>query len=130
VAVTRDNTNRVRFYIDGQETAYTPASVHNANGAGNLSIGADNCYGAYQENFWGMLEEVRVWNSGRTAAQIRDNLTAKLAAPQAGLVVYYDMQDATSSQQLSDLSGVNQSGQSLVPGVLGATSGVNSDGPS
>jgi hypothetical protein len=60
VAVTRDNTNRVRFYIDGQETAYTPASVHNANGAGSLSIGADNCYGAYQENFWGMLEEVRV----------------------------------------------------------------------
>ena len=129
VAVTRDNTNRVRFYIDGRETAYAPSATASAYSDGSLNIGGDNVYGSYGENFRGMVGKVRVWNSWRSAEQIRQNSTAKLPAPQYGLVAYYDMQDTTGSQQLSDLSGVNYSGQALMPGVLGATSSAGSDDP-
>lgn len=129
VAVTRDNVNRVRFYIDGRETAYSPTSAYSAHSEGGLNVGGDNDYGSYGEYFRGMMGEVRVWNFWRSAEQIRQNSTAKLAAPQDGLVVYYDMQDATGSQRLSDLSGVTSTGQNAVPGVLGATASAGSDDP-
>lgn len=128
VAVTRDNVNRVRFYIDGRETTYSPTTPINAASAGSLNLGADN-YSGFGEYFQGMIGEVRVWNFWRSGDQIRQNLTTKLAAPQNGLVAYYDMQDATGSQQLSDLSGVNNTGQNSVPGVLGANAGVGTDDP-
>jgi hypothetical protein len=44
-------------------------------------------------------------------------------------VVGYDMQDASPSQNVSDLSGVAQSGRNPVPGVLGATANPGSDDP-
>ena len=128
VAVTRDNTNRVRFYIDGRETTYSPTTPINAASAGTLNLGADN-YSGFGEYFQGMIGEVRVWNFWRSGDQIKQNLTTKLAAPQNGLVAYYDMQDATGSQQLSDLSGVNNTGQNSVSGVLGANTSVGTDDP-
>ena len=127
VAVTRDNANRVRFYVDGQESSYSPTTAINAHSGGDLNLGADRLSGNHGEFFQGLLGEVRVWNTWRSGDQIRQNRTAKLAAPQAGLVAYYDMQDA--SQALSDLSGLASTGQPAVPGVLGATSSADVDDP-
>ncbi|WP_375416928.1 LamG-like jellyroll fold domain-containing protein [uncultured Hymenobacter sp.] len=129
VAVTRDNTGRVRFYIDGQETAYSPTTTISAQSAGILNLGADNYPGSYTEHFQGLLGEVRVWNVWRSAEQIRQNSTSKLTTPQAGLVVYYDMQDGTTSSRLSDLSGISTAAGGAVPGVLGARVEAGSDDP-
>ena len=74
-----------------------------------------------------MIGEVRVWNATRTTAQIQQTLTTKLAAPQYGLVGYYDMQAA--SQQVTDLSAVIYSGRTLSPGTLAADNAFGSDDP-
>ena len=122
-SVTRDNANRVRFYIDGRETTYSPTTPINAHSDGNLNLGADMLTGSHSEFFGGLLGEVRVWNTWRSGDQIRQNLRSKLT-PQTGLVAYYDMQDA-SNQQLSDLSGV----PIPVPGTLGVDVNPNQDDP-
>ena len=72
VAVTRDNANRVRFYIDGRETTYSPTTPINAASAGSLNLGAD-IYSGFGEYFQGMIGEVRVWNFWRSGDQIRQN---------------------------------------------------------
>ena len=97
VGVSRDGASRLRFFIDGQPVAYSPTTVRSPYSSGPLSLGADYLNGFFfEEHYTGMLGEVRVWNSSRTDAQIRDNLTAKLTpSPQFGLVAYYDMQDPT-----------------------------------
>ncbi|HEX8329556.1 MAG TPA: LamG domain-containing protein [Hymenobacter sp.] len=129
VAVTRDGTNRVRFYVDGRESSYSPTTPLSAFSDGPLALGADHLNGAYGEHFRGMMGELRVWNTWRSGEQIKQTYTQRAVAPQFGLVVNYDMQDPSASQSLSDLSGVAQSGRNPVPGVLGATSSGAADDP-
>lgn len=130
VAVSRDAANRLRFFIDGQ-FVYTPASPTSRlpTSSGPLSLGADNRSGfGFGEFFPGLIGEVRVWNSSRTDDQIRRNVSARLSAPQSGLVAYYDMQDPTGPQ-ISDGSAVTASGNALSPGTLGAPGSGNADQP-
>ena len=129
VAVTRDHTNRVRFYIDSFESWYSPNTALSAFSDAPLNLGADNLYGAHGEHFQGMIGELRVWNQWRSGEQIKQAFTQRPAAPQNGLVASYDMQDAAGLQSLSDLSGVGQTGRNAVPGVLGASSGAGLDDP-
>ncbi len=124
VAVTRDAQNRVRFYIDGWETGYAPLSGINGNTPGTLNLGADRLNPGPDEFFQGLVGEVRVWNTWRSGAQIRDRLTARLT-PQPDLVAYYDMKDATGSATLSDLSGQ----MPAATGQLGTPAGGGADAP-
>ena len=66
VAVTRDGANRVRFYVDGRESAYSPTTALSAFSDGPLALGADHLNGAYGEHFRGMVGELRVWNTWRS----------------------------------------------------------------
>lgn len=137
VAVTRSNSpdgspNPIHFYIDGQLTSYRGTSTRSAYSGGNASIGGEYPYiGGYSQGFSGMIGEVRVWNYERSPADILNNMTTKLTAPQNGLIAYYDMQNPLGSQQLSDLSGVNATGINRQPatGYLGATNGIQNDDP-
>ncbi|MBC6700263.1 LamG domain-containing protein [Hymenobacter puniceus] len=131
VGVSRDGTNRLRFFIDGQAVAYSPSTSRSPNAGGALSLGASDPYGSgFSEYYTGMLGEVRVWNSSRTDDQIRQNFTSKLAAPQFGLVVYYDFQDATGQQVGDGAGGATGHGMPLVPGVLGTSNVEGADDPS
>ncbi|MHC1776296.1 MAG: LamG-like jellyroll fold domain-containing protein [Lentimicrobium sp.] len=42
-------------------------------------------------NFEGSIDEVRIWNTARTAAEIQTNMNAQLAGIETGLVGYWDM---------------------------------------
>jgi len=130
IAISRGTDYRIRFYLDGQEAAYSPTTSRSPYAGGGLSIGADRMNGFVGEAFKGMIGEVRVWNSSRTTGQIQQTLIAKLPAPQYGLVGYYDMQDASSSQQVSDLSAVDYSGRTLSPGTRGLDASSATDDPS
>jgi hypothetical protein len=49
--------------------------------------------------FNGQLDEIRVWNTSRTAVQIRDNMAKSLQGDEPGLVAYYRMdQQAVAGQ--------------------------------
>ena len=56
------------------------------------------------EAFTGDIDEVRVWNVERTAAEILNNYTNCLEGTEAGLVAYYNFEDGIGSPNLSDLT--------------------------
>lgn len=50
--------------------------------------------------FTGKIDEVRIWNVGRTAQQIADNYRLILHGDEAGLVAYYHFDEGTGSTPL------------------------------
>jgi hypothetical protein len=55
-------------------------------------------------NFNGKMDEVRIWNTARTATEIRENMCKTLTGNEANLVAYYNF-DNTSGTTLQDFSG-------------------------
>lgn len=76
-------TNARKIYLDGTEIASGTAS---ADFAGTGALGISNPAIAA---FSGSLDDLRIWNTTRTASEIANNRFAPLAGNEAGLVAYY-----------------------------------------
>ncbi len=61
-------------------------------------------------HFNGKIDEVRLWYSVRSEADIRDNMCKTLNTPQANLIAYYRF-DEFSGTTVLDASGHNLNGQ-------------------
>ncbi|HAI84380.1 MAG TPA: hypothetical protein DCL43_12000, partial [Chitinophagaceae bacterium] len=102
VAVTVEDigsTLRVYFYVNG--TQYGPYSSSQAqinNGAvnGTLDIGVQARGTCTCNYFNGTMDELRVWNTVRTAAQIRSNMYQTISGTTANLVAYYNFDNGTA----------------------------------
>jgi hypothetical protein len=100
VAYSYDGTTHL-LYVNGaladSETVpaddRTPTSVWlgSADGSSNM--------------FKGQMDEVRVWTTTRTAAQIAADMAHAPAGPQQGLVAYWTFDDAINGGRSIDLSG-------------------------
>jgi autotransporter-associated beta strand protein len=75
-------------------------------------------------NFQGQLDEVRVWNTALSQAQIQTNLNRSLTGSEPGLVLYYRCEE-TNGVQIVDSApaGPNTSG-TLLNGVASVLSGA------
>jgi len=89
VAVVYDPTatNQYKLYVDGALDAQ-----------GNLTVATNTSSGTYiqigkrvdgSNPFTGDIDEVRVWNTARTSAQIAANYNKELCSPPITLVAYY-----------------------------------------
>ena len=100
VAGTWDGST-VRLYVNGvlaNETAYAgPPAVTSAP----LSIG-NGAGGTY--NWRGQIDEVRIWNTARTAAQITADAASAISGAPAGLVAAWHFDEA-SGNTLTDATG-------------------------
>jgi hypothetical protein len=107
VAVTWDGSV-IKFYIDGMldslRTPFTRSLIPNNL---DLTIGAD--FPGDVEYFSGQLDEVRLWNIGRTQQQIKDNMHLKLTGSEVGLVGYWRF-DEGSGTNTNDVSGHGNNG--------------------
>ncbi len=65
--------------------------------------------GGEDRNLDGQMDEVRIWNTARTASQIRNNMCKSLTGNESGLVAYYNF-DNTSGTVLQDFSGNGYNG--------------------
>lgn len=82
------------IYVDGEKKTTTTFKTFNQNvalGIGNGSV-TDNI-----QFFNGAIDEVRVWNTARTEAQIQSTMYNEIAASESGLVAYYKMNQGTAS---------------------------------
>ena len=104
VAATYDG-NYQKIYINGTmvKTSSDLATVL-PSGTSNYYIGLSTA--AY---FAGRIDEVRIWNDVRTAAEIADNKDDELAGNESGLVAYYKMSDGTGTN-LTDNSSNSYNG--------------------
>lgn len=88
VAATYDGTN-VKLYINGvlDQTTAVGATTSAANT--NVVIGASHTSGVLSNFYWGKIEEIKVWNVVRTAAELVANMFMATKVSTTGLVAYY-----------------------------------------
>jgi hypothetical protein len=100
VAVTYNgdsNANNVQFYINGILSAKT-INTNNLTASilstAIVSVGSRNAIAGF---FIGQQQEVRIWNTVRTAQQIVNNMFTSLAGTETGLVGYYKLNEGTGT---------------------------------
>ena len=109
VAATFDGTTR-RILLDGVVVGSDTPVGHNA-GRSNFSIGSANA----GQFFSGAMDEVRIWNVGRSAAQIQAAMRRQLFGNETGLVAYYRF-DEGSGLNAFDATGNANNTATLVNG--------------
>ena len=119
IAVAYDN-GKVSTYVNGNLV-----DVYNGSGAlgdahaalDELRIGgrSNNPAGKY---FDGHIDDVRVWNTARTQAQIQANMDQVLTGGEAGLAGYWNF-NAGSGTSVADITGNGNTG-TLIDGGAGA----------
>jgi hypothetical protein len=97
VAATFDGTTRT-IYLDGVAVGSDTPGNHTVPSPSNLRIGCTNdpSSGGNYEYFNGSIDEVRIWNVARSAAQMKAAYTNWPALPQTGLVAAYDFDAGTA----------------------------------
>ena len=114
--------SRQTLYIDGAVVACAAASGPIAYDSHPLWIGADSD-NALQSGFWnGTIDEVRLFSTARTAAQIWADLHTHQLGPTEGLIGEWTF-DEGSGQTAGDSSGKTQHA------VLGSNSAVEASDP-
>ena len=112
VAVNRIG-NTFRIYIDGVESASRTLAITPASSTQPFRLG----FAGYHTYLNGVLDEVRVWNVGRTAAQISANKDIEIA-PQAGLVAYYQFNQGIAGGSNTGLTTLNDNSGNSYNGTL------------
>ncbi len=118
LAIVYDGTDKI-IYVDGQEDSRA------LNPHGGLGLGKSNTRyaiigdgseastfdgGRNNKYFEGQLTEIRYWESVRTPQEISDFKNVRLAGNEGGLVLYYDMTEATGVL-LTDRTGNGNDGE-------------------
>ena len=103
IAFVVEHGVEITAYVDGEEDTSSGSPFDISTVTGSLSSGTtvfrifadENASGA---THWdsGIIDEFRVWNDLRTAAEIRDNRSSEVAAD-ASLIAYWKMQGLVGS---------------------------------
>ncbi|MBS4065014.1 MAG: IPT/TIG domain-containing protein, partial [Chitinophagaceae bacterium] len=108
VAITRNSSGLVKLYINGILDANS--ATLNLTGGNTLgrAIGAKYLSnGTLAGAFNGLIDELRVWNTERTAAQINAGLGTELIGNESGLITYYNFNQGTASGTNSTITTLN-----------------------
>ncbi len=109
VFVYSPSSSYYKCYINGSEISLTsngvnPVSTPLTTTAFPLLIGKR---GDNSGTFDGQIDEVRIWNTIRTEAQIKTNMYKELTGSESGLVAYYKMSDATGTSLTDNSANAN-----------------------
>ena len=127
IVLVHDNSaNTLKWYVNGTEQN-TNTSVNIPSNTGTFYLGtnsdADNKY------FNGRIDEVRIWNDVRTAAEIADNKDDELVGNESGLVAYYKMSDGTGTTLTDNSSNSNNGTLTNMTTSGGSSDWVTSNAP-
>ncbi len=108
VAYTRDGSGMERLFVDGSEVGHMqfPATVNTAETP--IRIGHSN--GGTLRAFYGMIDEVRLWNVARTGAEIAATRNTLLTGAEPGLIGYWNF-DEGWGDTFDDLSSTGAFGR-------------------
>lgn len=87
-----------KLYVDGiDQTSASTNHAANYPNVGTIKIGFPN-YGTEAPAFFnGNIDEVRIWNTARSQAQVQSGMNIELLGNESGLVAYYDFNNGTAS---------------------------------
>lgn len=134
LAVVKSGTNGT-LYVNGVQSA-TTASYSVGTGGTAFYIGKQ--YGGINEYTQGSIDEVRVWNTARTASQVKSGMYGSVPVNSSNLVAYYQMNEGsgtTVANKSTSTSAAASSDGTLVSGswlanspVRAAENGLHFDG--
>ncbi len=102
VAVVK-NGNTSTLFING--VSETSGTISRSPSLNTCDIGNLNEHGGQQTRYFpGLIDEVRIWNTARTQAEIQANMYKELAGTESGLTNYYKMTNG-SGTTLTDNKG-------------------------
>jgi hypothetical protein len=110
------SNNTFSFYLNGslsfQVVDATNVPTNLTNTSTYTSIGSNPWNGSSNQStpfgnlFAGGIDEVKVWTTARTQAEIRSDMTTKATIPTAGLVSYWDFNGTSSTSIINDRAGL------------------------
>jgi hypothetical protein len=105
VVATFNGTTR-SIYMDGVLRGSDAPTGHNVTITNNLTI-AKTCPFCGVELLNGAMDEVRIWNVGRTQAQILATMNATIPVNTPGLAAYYRMDEETGATTMDNTGNGN-----------------------
>jgi hypothetical protein len=127
-AVIDRSNGEMHIYIDGVDQADSTISSTLAIASSNpLLIGGTQEADGSFSNFQGSIDDVRLWSTALTAAQVAANYAAPLTGPQAGLALYLPLNEA-SGAVAADSSGNGNIATILNANANGVTGEITSPG--
>ena len=109
-------------FTSDSSTLYINGAYHSKHNQTNFKIGTSSIGTSGSSTITATIDELRIWNDARTAAEIADNMEIELAGNESNLVAYYKMSNG-SGTTLTDNSSNSNTG-TLTNMV---TSGASSD---
>ncbi|HEX5316764.1 MAG TPA: LamG domain-containing protein, partial [Candidatus Kapabacteria bacterium] len=97
----------MRLYLDSSEVASVKSSILSIDSNTDSLRIAMSYAGA---SWLGSIDELRIWNTPRSIAEIKRTLFHTLAGNDSGLVLYYSFDDETGSRRIHDFSGHGHDG--------------------
>ena len=106
----------VRDSIAGRMAIYRNGVLWHSQDSGlvrPMTNGTRVVVGAHHDGKWphaGAFTEFRLWNTARTDAQIKDNMTRRVSSLEPGLIVSYALASYEAGKSIADTSGNNRNG--------------------
>ncbi|MFK7806593.1 MAG: LamG-like jellyroll fold domain-containing protein [Saprospiraceae bacterium] len=105
----------IKIYIDGAEV---PSSLGSGsviltsinNNTTPVRLGRLINFSGSSSYFKGKMDDVRFWNTERTATEISNNINTELTGMESGLVAYYKMDDDNSSCDIESCQSAERHG--------------------
>jgi gliding motility-associated-like protein len=107
IAVTRSTSGAVKIYINGVLDASTATLNLSGGNAAIRAIGAKPVGGNRFGHFKGAIDELKVWNTERTAAQVSAGMATELVGDEPGLIAYYNFNQGTAAGTNTGISTLN-----------------------
>ena len=127
IVLVHDNSaNTLKWYVNGTEQN-TNTSVNISSNTETFYLGTNS--DANDKYFNGQIDEVRIWNDVRTAAEIGDNKDDELVGNESGLVAYYRMSDGTGTTLTDNSSNSNNGTLTNMVTSGGSSDWITSNAP-
>ena len=124
VAATYDG-NYQKIYINGS-LVKTSSDLNTVLPSGTSNYYMGRSTAAY---YSGRIDEVRIWNDVRTAAEIADNKDDELVGNESGLIAYYKMSNGSGTTLTDNSSNSNDGTQTYMTTSGGSSDWVTSNAP-
>ncbi|MCC6701372.1 MAG: T9SS type A sorting domain-containing protein [Fluviicola sp.] len=109
VATTYNSTTgELKVFLNGIQDGTDSPNIAIYNNAATLKIGARGDDSNINNSIF--IDEVRIWNTAKTASELAANMNTCLAGNEAGLALYYDFENEPVSGTITDKTANNNDG--------------------